>query len=240
MANVFGSAVWTIARNSNAAQFASHFPNCADREARLAALTAHMRAHNRERKITHRIASLNMRRLFGDDSASGWPCLQGPGIKAANTRASVSWLLVLVALFDDGTPMAKNRYLVVKSMDDSYKTIYSVGVVLTRKQFLRQYFFSLRALRAYNWLALDACYSGVLAWHTIPKLHYFAELCRRAELLNPRFTQTYAGESFVGRVMPICKRALNGPHANTFQRTVITKYLSGVEIDARGAAFVLD
>ena len=52
----------------------------------------------------------------------------------------------------------------------------------------------------------------------------------QARLVNPRYVQTYSGESLVGRVERMYAAAANGPFHASIQLTVLRKYLVGMEI----------
>ena len=175
-----------------------------------------------------------MRALFTSGTANDFPNLVGPGVKAANTRACVGWLPWLSSRFNNFGVLENHRFVVCSSIDDWYRVVYGGGVVLTEDEFERQFKLCLRCLRSYQFLAYASSLDGDLNSHITPKFHFFVELSLQSRLLNPRYQQCYASESMVGRVMNIYETSLHGPFAETIQRTVLTKYLLGLEIDLSG------
>ena len=84
-------------------------------------------------------------------------------------------------------------------------------------------------MRSYGWLAYNARCEGRFEFQVIPKFHWFIEMSIQARQLNPRYQQTYQGESMVGRVATIYKRSLYGPYQRTIQNTIVRKYALGLE-----------
>ena len=231
---IFGSTVWSVMCETLAI-FQTVFPGCADtREARLVALDLSLRSWCKTHLIRNRLPKLCMRALFTSGTANDFPNLVGPGVKAANTRACVGWLRWLSTRFNNFGVLENHRFVVCSSIDDYYRVLYSGGIVLTEDEFERQFKLCLNCLRSYQFLAYASSLDGALNWHITPKFHFFAELSLQARLLNPRYQQCYASESMVGRVMNIYANSLHGPFAETIQRTVLTKYLLGLEIDLSG------
>ena len=71
---------------------------------------------------------------------------------------------------------------------------------------------------------------GTLMWQVLPKAHYMQHFELQARIINPRYTQNYCEESFVGRFTKIWKATAVGKYNSTIQRVVLIRYL---------AAFVL-
>ena len=159
--------------------------------------------------------------------------LQGQGVKASGERESVRWLAALAAQFEvvDGSLFARHRSVVARSLVAWYDVLYNSGVVLTPEQYREQRRHCIRCCRSYGWLAYNAKCEGRLEFKIVPKFHYWHELSLQARMLNPRYVQTYSGESMVGRIAQIWKRSLAGPFQNTVQRTLMRKYVLGWEAD---------
>ena len=84
-------------------------------------------------------------------------------------------------------------------------------------------------LKHYAWLAAHYLTHGLgVYWQIVPKFHYFMHIALQSSNINPRQTSTYIDESYVGRICDVYKACLSGPHANTVQRTVLSKWLMGV------------
>ena len=60
------------------------------------------------------------------------------------------------------------------------------------------------------------------------------ELAFQANSINPRYAQTYAGESLVGRVSTMYKGSFFGPYKRVIQEKVLKKYLIALEIQFAG------
>ena len=163
-------------------------------------------------------------------SSKAYPSLSGPGVKAANTRALTPWIEAIAIEFDDGSPVARHRRKVAVNAAEYLRLIYSSGAVLTRETHRRLAKVVLRCLRSYAWLCHNAISGGKLLWHITPKFHFWAEMVYQAVLLNPRFCQTYHGESMVGRVCAFYKRAADGPFHATIQYRFLRQYCIGLSI----------
>ena len=130
--------------------------------------------------------------------------------------------------------MSRHRCIVAESCVAWYKLIYAAGLVLTESEYEAQLKLVIRCLRSYSWLAWEAQSRGLLLWKLVPKVHYWMELAYQANSINPRFVQTYSGESLVGRVSQMYKGSFFGPFARVIQDKVLRKYLVGLEIQFAG------
>ena len=226
---VWGSAVWSLVRDETLC--ARIFPGCAGRSARIAAINDDLKAFDRAHHTSNRLPKITIRSFYSD-SVNDFPCLMGPGVKAAGERENVAWLFSLTqrCLAADDSLFSWHRHRVVECLRDWYKVIYGAGVVLTNDQYLQQSRLVIRFMRSYQWLSYNALSEGRMEWHIVPKFHYFCEMARQALMLNPRFQHTYRGESMVGRIASVWKRSLSGPCFEVVQHTVLKKYLLGFEV----------
>ena len=232
---IFGSIVWDIARPDNAGFFSTVVGGCASLGDRFQALDSLYCSHSKAFGVSHRLPPISMRALFGDLSPqSEFPQLRGPGVKAASTRASMPYILWLAIRFDDGSEVARHRRIVAETCVEWYRLIYRAGIVLTASEYDAQLKLVVRCLRSYMWLAWESQSRGLLLWKLIPKLHYWMELAFQANSINPRYAQTYAGESLVGRVMTMYKLSFFGPFRRVIQEKILKKYLIGLEIKFAG------
>ena len=63
------------------------------------------------------------------------------------------------------------------------------------------------------------------------KLHYVAaHLASQADVINPRFVQSYASESMVGQICGVYKASCSGPYQPQAQRTAMHKYCTGLKL----------
>ena len=233
ISKLWGSCVWSMVREPHL--FGLVFPACvnANRTLRIETVSAHLKEWDRTHKTASRLPKLTVRSFFGDDKSTGWAALQGPGVKAAGERQCLPWLVAICMLFSsvDKSLFAQRRTKAAQALLNWSQLLYGCGVVLTEDEFCRQRRLALRFLRTYAWLAHNAVCDGRMEFQVVPKFHYFHEMSFQARLLNPRYQQTYQGESMVGRVAAIYKRSLAGPHSATVQMSVLRKYALGFEIE---------
>ena len=225
--SIAGNVISSVLRDP---RFFVVFPGSgASRDGRIAAINEHLKAWERSHRVSNRLPKLTVNIIFKDGKANSFPHLQGPGVKASNTRECIPWVRALALLFDDGSLFARHRLRIVQALDDWYRTIYSSSVVLSDEQFCSQRKHVVDCMRSYGWLAYNARCEGRFEFQVLPKFHWFIELSFQARLLNPRYQQTYQGESMVGRVATIYKRSLKGPYQRTIQNTIMRKYALGLE-----------
>ena len=224
---VAANTLWTIVCDSPL------FPaDCRTQLARFAALTqqkdAFFQNQNRACALS---GSIDKNLLFPNGKSSKtYPALSGPRVKAANSRALMPWIAAISIAHDDGTLPAVHRRICAVNLNEYLRIIYSEGFVLSTAAMVRLEKVVFRCLRSYSWLQHNAISSGRVLWHVIPKWHYWAELVYQSRLFNPRFCQTYAGESLVGRVSTLYKRSCTGPFHKTIQHRVLRQYVIGLSI----------
>ena len=163
-------------------------------EARLAVLTDRKDAFYRAHRVQNKLSvPLSLNVLFPEGRANNFPSLHGPAVKASNTRSIIPWVAELAREFDIGTAFTGHRRKCAESLDDLYRLMYNEPIVFPRPALKRFQSLTRRCLRSYCWLSHDAIRSGRFMWHIQPKHHSMAEMAYQAEGVNPRFTQTYAG-----------------------------------------------
>ena len=225
---VSANVLWSIILQASA------FPSLTLRADRFQALNDLKDAFDSEHETPHRLGDITMNLLFTDGKASDFPMLHGPSVKAANTRGGIPFVAFLTEVFDDDSVGAMHRRKCACALRDYYEIIYSEGVVLSPPALRRLERAILSCLRHFGWLCHTAILRGAMMWHIIPKHHYFAEMAYQARLMNPRFCQTYAGESMVGRVTRLFGKAANGPFHKTIQFRVLRQYSIGLSINMSG------
>jgi hypothetical protein len=232
LGKIWGSAVWSLIRCPE--EFAKVFPNCANQGERIAAIDGHLKLWQKQYRTANRLPEIKLTTFFGDGSTlRDYPVLQGPGVKAAGEKENRFWLRALLGRFlnlDEGSLFAYHRHRCVEKLCAWYDVIVGGSYVLTAAEYRAQRDHCIECLRSYQWLAWNARCSGFAEFQIVPKFHYFAEMSLQARLLNPRFCQTYRGESMVGRVAQIWKRSLNGPYEASVQKVILSKYCLGVEV----------
>ena len=164
-------------------------------------------------------------------TSAGWGVLHGPEVKAANSRHLSGWLVELAAEFFDSTapsPTAVEHACIcklTKSLDDTYKIMYSSGMFFTADEHSRFTIAVQRSGKYLNALRYIAKGKQELYWNITPKCHYFLRLPRQGLVMNPRFTQCYHEESLIGKVAIMWGAATNGPYRAVVQRNVMIRCL---------------
>ena len=162
-----------------------------------------------------------------------FPCLRGPGVKAANTRAGVSFAVHLSQELSDGSVLALRIRGACEGLDGYLQVIYGGGIFLGREELIELERCVRLMNRSYMWLAQNAVSLGQCRFAVVPKHHYMNHLMLQARLVNPRFVQTYKGESLVGRGCSLFRASMNGPCRRTVQRTVLCRYVLAFEISSQ-------
>ena len=167
----------------------------------------------------------------------GYAFLHGKGIKAANTRHLLPWIVELVQeFFPSDSQEHKSIRKHVLSLNHIVKLLYSQGFFLDEaaKHELEELLFKFN--RHLQWLANDAVHRRLeLVWQIRPKHHYFAHFGTQARLINPRVIQAYLEEGLVGKMCDIFSSAANGPqNPKVLQGTSLHKYLCAVVLRMQG------
>ena len=184
-----------------------------------------------EANVLHRLPKLKLHNIINVFArTTSAPQLQGPGIKAANTRALVPWVARLAGRLDDASPARRHRRKCAEWLAAVYEILDASGVFLTWQQWSNFDHAISRFVMHYSWLALDAIGRGEFLWNVVPKFHMLCHLSDQAQLLSPKATHTYKEESFVGRLTQLWAALANGPYFETVQKRALTRYLVGLEI----------
>ena len=169
-----------------------------------------------------------------------FPELKGRFVKAANTRHLVPYALNLQqrATEIDGSLLNKHALQVVESLQHAYGLMYGNSYFLTDSQTQDLSKTLTRMGQHYQQLSVMAARAGEEKWSTRPKLHYaVAHLATQAQIINPRFTQTYGSEGLVGKICTIYEQSQSRPFHAGIQRKVLLKYRTGMAINFACYAF---
>ena len=169
---------------------------------------------------------------------NSFPDLRGKAIKAANTRNIMPFVEMLAAELRDGSEYKDRRHKCVQSLVRFYDTVYDSGIYMSIDQSEAMASAIKRCCKHYTWLAKRSTHLGLMRWPIRPKMHYWYHLTLRKQFLNPRFLQTYANESMVGKTCNIYKSALSGSQneRRKVQHSVLAKYLTGLMVTFAGNA----
>jgi len=192
---------------------------------RLAFLNEDIKSFYSQHAVANRLPPLRLGNLRPAD----FPDLSGPVVKAANTRSLVPYGLELQRRATTADPSIVNRHILkcVESLSAVYDIFYAGSYVLTAAEAEAAARHLTRMGLHYQRLAF--LHTDQLAWQMRPKLHYaVAHLAGQAKLINPRYVQTYGSEGLVGKVCNIYKASQSGPYHAGLQRTIFTKYQTGL------------
>ena len=199
-------------------------------EDRLSLLNEYIRAffyiHSR---VANRLPPLRASNLKADD----FPELKGNGVKAANTRSLVPYLVDLQHRAASLNPNDKNKMMrkLVVELQVAYNIMYEGASILGADECRALAKATTRIGQCYQWLSLQAFRSGICRWKSIPKLHYVAgQLAAQATLINPKFVQGYSSESMVGEICGIYQQSQSGPFRAVIQKTALLKYRTGFQL----------
>ena len=163
--------------------------------------------------------------------ADAFPELHGNGVKAANTRGIVPFVLMLQERAVRELPDMRQRHIlkVISSLQDIYDVCYSSTSFLTpaSQDKLRKACYRLGI--HYQALQVLSLAAGDKFWKSSSKLHYTcAHLCEQAALVNPRTVQGYMSESLVGVICMIYHLSQGGPFHRRVQEIALLKYRAGL------------
>jgi len=163
--------------------------------------------------------------------ANSFPELHGHGVKAANTRGIVPFVLMLQERAVRETPSMRQKHMlkVIASLADMYDIFYSASHFLTPTAQIKLRKACYRLGIHYQALQMLSLAAGDMFWKSSSKLHYTcAHLCEQAALVNPRAVQGYMSESLVGVICDIYKLSLSGPFHRRVQHVALLKYRTGL------------
>ena len=172
--------------------------------------------------------SIRLTNLTADD---GWTCLGGPCIKAANIRAIVPWFEQLAATYflciDDESRCLR---IVTSQLNRMYEILYSRELFLTTAQKTEFALANLSFGKHIMLLREFAASRMELRFQLTPKVHYHQHLPVECALINSMFTQNYAHEGAVGRLVRIWKGSIAGKYRAYVQRNVLLKFVCALLI----------
>ena len=133
----------------------------------------------------------------------------------------------------DGSEYSKIRDGMVGALVRFYeildsKELFLSGVLVAEGQLTLRNF-----LQGYTWLAYRAIQRGQLRWQVTIKFHYVAHAVALLRWSNLRFSSTYPGESFVGKVSRIAFTASLGKPAYALGGLLMQKIQAGRAIRLR-------
>ena len=175
----------------------------------------------------HRMPPLRKSNMRSD----GWAVLNGPIVKAANTRDLLPFLNSLAQRFFAGHgSYASSTRKVFLALIEMQKIFYSSGQFLEdeAKVQLRDAFLKLgrhwQNLRHLSSLEFEN------SWQISPKVHIAQHFPEQAELINPVFVQNHQEESLMGVVTKVWGACARGPYNNAIQKKALNRMWVGLEL----------
>ena len=180
----------------------------ASQTVRLMAAQDYLSAWYERHPGTHRLPRIRKTNLT---DSSGWANLNGPTIKAANTRAAAPAFEALTHQFFNGVS-ERDACLrqVVSMLAEFYDLLYASPVFLSNETLARLTHVVQTFGASFQRLRALARHQGQSAWKVTPKVHKMQHLPMLSGIINPCWVQCYAEESLVGTTTRVWKRSVAG------------------------------
>ena len=193
---------------------------------RLAKLNAAMREWYTQRPGSHRLPKIRENNLVG---AQGWADLNGPMIKAANSRSAVPMIrdLSYMYLSDDND---RNRCIhrLLDNLTAYYETIYSEPLFMSEAAVARLEEATIEVGEAWMELREMAKERGLQHWKISSKVHKMMHTAVWSRAMNVRFVQCYSEESQMGSTTSVWHECMRGKYAGGIQSMVLLKRTVGL------------
>ena len=159
----------------------------------------------KEAGIANRLAYLDINRFR---HGGEYPRLRAKGNESRHFLPVLQALMQKYDKVDSPYTRARNRMLV--SLIQFYQVLDTPNPLLSQQQAEEGKTHLLQWLKDYSWLSAQALEQGQLRWQITVKFHYVAHAAELLQFYNPKYTSTYAGESFVGKISKIALSASYG------------------------------
>ena len=160
-----------------------------------------------------------------------YPKLRAKGNEARHFARVLKRLLEINDVGNDEYAMRRKE--VVDSLVRLYEILDHNDLFLPRVLVMEGQTVIAKFLRAYNWLAHSALQGGRLRWQLTVKFHYLAHAAELLQWTNLKFSSTYPGEAFVGKVAKIAWTASLGKPAYSLGGLLMQKIQAGRAIRMR-------
>ena len=191
------------------------------RPERLATLNAAMREWYSQRPGSHRLPKIRMSNLV---DSSGWADLNGPMIKAANSRAAVPMIRDLSYIYLPGDN-DRNQCIhkLLDNLTEYYELIYSEPLFMSEAAVARLEEVLIELGEAWMDLREMARERGLQLWKISSKVHKIMHTGVWSRALNVRFVQCYSEESQMGSTTSVWHESMRGQYAGGIQSMVLLK-----------------
>jgi hypothetical protein len=190
-------------------------------------LWARIQALYEELGLEHRCTALGLKNICNVAAPrKEFPNLSG--ISAAEVRHLVRAVHRICEERNDGLPASSHRALAMRALVAYYDELEGSGHYLNRPDKLQQAIGDF--MLHYSALARLAMESGAHMWSIVPKFHYAMHLGAQAAWENPRFSQAYSGEDFVGRLSKLGHMSLTGKPLFAITAPILSKWRLGLHL----------
>ena len=121
----------------------------------------------------------------------GWSFVHGPLVKAANSRQSVPFFIMLCRLSFGHSLEDRMAMKILESLEAVYNIFDSSQIFLKASAKIAHTRHVVAMGECHMWLRDDARSRHELSWQVLPKVHQTQHLPKQADLINPRFTMSY-------------------------------------------------
>ena len=178
-------------------------------DARLAAIWEAAQEIYKDQGIQNRLAHLDTN-SFRHGSGE-FPRLRAKGNEARHFLPVVEALL---ARFDGGSsPYHRVRARMIASLLNFYNIVETPRLLLSQEEAHNGKMHIMQFLKDYSWLSSHSMHQGKVRWQLTIKFHYLAHAADLLKWYNPKFSSTYPGESYVGKIAKVALSASMGKPA---------------------------
>ena len=176
--------------------------------ARMARVNQEMKHYFDTHLVSSRMPPLRLKNLKSD----GWAELNGPLVKAANTRHMMPFVQILAATYlNEGTAEHKAINKVCEACNGVYHALYNSDMFLNDREidFLRE---QLLRFGKYHMVCNQFSRNrDEFRFQIKPKAHYAQHIAPQSVLINSRHTKCYCAESLIGKLTTIWKKVAAAP-----------------------------
>ena len=224
---IIGSVIWYLVHNDGVPSLGT------TQMRRLDKINGTLEAFYRDNPgISSRLDKLQKKHRMPVGTAK-YAALNGPTVKAANTRHAVPFLKVLADTYlTDGANLDHVlMHELINHTIEFNRLTYSSSTFFTEPE-LAAFAKATEGVGKYMQLLRSRAKAAKqLIWHILPKTHYMQHFPEEAKLISPRIVQCYIEESFIGKIALIWASSKNGPYSETIQRIGLLKYLVWLAIE---------
>ena len=196
-------------------------------EDRVKAIWSRAQEVYKQQKIQNRLAYLDLNRFRHPGDFPKMKC------KANEARHFLPVLKELLLLDGTHSTYTATRARLLDSLLAFYSLVDSHNLVLSNQEAAQGRMHLLMFLTDYSILSRRAVDAGVLKWQMTIKFHYLAHAAEGLVWANPKFTSTYAGESYVGKISKIAVSAAMGKPSALLGGLLMSKVQAGRAVRLR-------